>query len=66
MRKENILGVPNTREPGPADISAMGEEIDEVLGLGQLAQVGGASNTTLQKCGGGHDDGRLKIGGEIF
>lgn len=47
--KENILGIPNTRKPGPADVRAIREEVNQVLRLSQLAKVGGPLNTVSEK-----------------
>lgn len=51
-----ILGVPDTRETRPADIRAMREQIDQILCLGELVQVGRPTDTALEKRRGSHDD----------
>lgn len=62
------LGISHTRETGPADIGAIGEEVDEVLGLGQLVQERSPLDTALQKGGSSHDGSQrlhTSTGGEM-
>lgn len=45
----NILGITNTRKPGPADIRAMRKQINKILGLGQLVKVRRPLNTASEE-----------------
>ena len=46
--KENILGIPNTRKPGPADVRAIRKEVNQILRLSKLVEVGGPLNTVSE------------------
>jgi len=43
--KLNTLGVSHTSEAGPSYVSAMGEVLNQVLGMGELPQEGGSANS---------------------
>lgn len=36
LRSNCLLGIPDTRKPGPSDVRAVREEFDEIFDLGQL------------------------------
>lgn len=44
----HILGIPNTRKPGPADVRAIREEVNQILRLSKLVEVGGPLNTVSE------------------
>lgn len=56
----DVLGIPDTRETGPADVGAVGEERNEVLGFGELGQVRGPLDTASEQSRRSHcdDEGR--------
>lgn len=54
--KQHLLGITDGGEARPADISAIGEVVHQVLRSGQLLEEGGIANARLE--GGGCDRGR--------
>lgn len=50
----SLLGVANAGEAGPADVRVVREQVDEVLGLCELLQVGRPPDSAPKKCGGCH------------
>lgn len=52
----DVLGIPDTRETGPANVGAVGEERNEVLRFGELAQVRGPLDTASEQSRRSHYD----------
>lgn len=45
---DNLLGVANTSEAGPADICAIRKVVNEIFSFGKLAEVAWASHATFE------------------
>lgn len=45
-----VLGIANTSEAGPSDVSVVGEVVDQIFSLTQLLEIAGAPDTAFEKC----------------
>ena len=59
--KQDLLGITDGGETRPADISAIGEVVHQILRSGELLEEGGIANARLEGsgCDRGRHDGEL-------
>lgn len=49
-----VLGVPDTREPGPADVRVVWEQINQILSSSKLLQIARTPHAALEERGSSH------------